>query len=554
MGRFARALLLVLAFLGLGSPRAARGQDRIAPEIRRLLDDHRAPGSIRPALSGQDTLLDALYAARGDSALWLDGTAFDQHGRAAIVVLNAAAERGLDPRDYDARVLDSLADFPDDTTAAGLAARDLLLSVAVARYLRDLKDGRVPDTPFDRQHQMITAAESRALLQRVAAGAPVEALAREVEPHLAQYRNLLLRLAEYRALASTFRYRPLRRARVRLGGSYVGAHELRRRLVAFGDLPDTALADVGERYDSTLADGVRRFQLRHALTPDGRLGPATFDALAVPIRRRVRQIQYALERLRWLPALEGQRLVVVNIPSFELFAFDSIGGTGAPVLQMPVAIGSAFDHRTPVLYSPLRAVQFRPYWNVPRTLVVKELIPAIRRDTTFLRRNQMELLAAGDTVAGDSVTPGILRALARGTLRVRQRPGPWNSLGVTKFTFQNNYDVYLHGTPDTGVFHLARRDLSHGCIRLQDPAALAAWALAGDATWSPDAIHLAMQGNADTVRARIPRPTGVLILYTTAIAMPDGTVRFYDDIYGHDAELARALRVTRVTGSPPPAR
>lgn len=549
----ARPLLLVFAAAGLVSPRAACGQDPVAAEIRRLLAGHHLTSSVRPELAGQDTLLGSLYAARGDSALWLAGTTYGERGRAAIVVLNAAAERGLDPRDYDARTLDSLADLPDDTTAAGLAARDLLLSAAVARYLRDLKDGRVPQTPFDRQHQLITATETRALLNRVAQGEPVEELAREVEPHLAQYHNLLLQLAKYRSLADTFRYRPLRRTPTRPGERYIGTAELRRRLVAVGDLAADAPRGAAGRYDSTLVAAVRRFQGRHALDTDGVLGPATFDALAVPPAHRVRQISLALERLRWLPRLDGLRLIVVNIPAFELFAFDTIGGTGAPLFRMRVALGTAYDHETPVLLEPLREVRFRPYWNVPRKILTSEVLPLIAQDPGYLRKMRMQVVGARDTVLGDSADARLLRGLTRGWYRVRQLPGPWNALGLTKFTFPNRADVYLHGTPDTLAFHRARRDVSHGCIRVQDPAALAEWVLRGSPGWTRAAIDSARNGVADTVRAEVALPTTVVLFYTTAVASPEGGVWFYQDIYGHDAELTRALRVSRAAGTPPRA-
>jgi murein L,D-transpeptidase YcbB/YkuD len=327
---------------------------------------------------------------------------------------------------------------------------------------------------------------------------------------------------------------------------------MRRRLVAFGDL--TADAPVGPRgrYDSTLVAGVRRFQARHALTPDGYFGPETRRAFEVRPAERVRQLVLALERLRWLPPLDAGRLLVVNIPAFELFAFDSVGGTGEPTFRMPVALGSAFDHRTPVLLEPLKTVEFRPYWNVPRTIVQKELLPLIAADPLYLRKQRMEIVGARDTILGDSVTPRLQRGLAAGRYRVRQTPGPWNALGRTKVTFPNRYDVYLHGTPDVAAFRRARRDVSHGCIRLRDPAKVAEWLLAGT-RWGRAEIDSAMAGTADTVRAGIERPSWVLLYYATAAATPDGQAYFYDDIYGQDVPLRRALLRRGVPGVTAPA-
>jgi murein L,D-transpeptidase YcbB/YkuD len=286
---------------------------------------------------------------------------------------------------------------------------------------------------------------------------------------------------------------------------------------------------------------VRRFQVRHALEPDGVLGLATLAALNVPLATRVEQIELALERLRVLPPLGRQRFVVVNIPAFQLFAFDSVGGSGAPSLQMKVVTGKALDTRTPLLFEELRYVEFRPYWNVPRSILVKEILPLLRRRPSYLRSNQMEIVDPRDNVLSDALTAEILRGLAAGELRVRQRPGPRNALGLAKFVFPNAANVYMHGTPQTELFSRTRRDFSHGCIRLEDPEALAAWVLQDQPAWSRAAIERAMSADG-TTRVLLTRPMPVVVFYTTAVAAPDGTIRFYQDVYGHDRELVEALR------------
>jgi len=531
-----------LALLAVAAVAASRveAQDPAAPFIRATVAAGTLPAAHHPLFREQGGVLDALYAAHADQPFWDVGVGYTDFARAAIATLRAADERGLDPVDYDVPRLDSLLAAPPDADPALRSERDLLLTLAIARYLHDLRDGRVPETPFEHIKPETPVPVAAALLQRAGQGEPVEVLAREVEPHLAQYRNLLRQLSRYRQLATTLVMRPLPRTLVRPGQRYAGTAELWRRLVAFGDLPSAVSFTPTTRYDSTLAEGVRRFQARHALTADGILGRGTREALSIPPARRVHQITLALERLRWLPSLEGQRLLVVNVPAFELFAFDSIGGTGAPTLRMPVVTGGAFDHRTPVMLQPLRNVEFRPYWNVPRGILTNEIIPAIIRDPRFLAKERMEVLGPRDSVLGDSVTPAMLAALQQGRFRVRQRPGPWNSLGLTKFNFPNRADVYFHGTPDTTVFHRARRDLSHGCIRLQDPPALAAWALRDVPGWDLSRIDSALTG-ADTVRVPVLVKTAVLIFYTTAVATPEGGILFYEDIYDHDQRLQASL-------------
>lgn len=533
-----RAALLVL--LGCLGPASLDAQDPVSPFLRTAIEVGTLSIGRRSDISAYRPLLDSLYLARGDAPAWDGKDGYDQIARAAIMAMRASAERGLIPGDYDVPLLDSIAAAGPDPDPFRRAERELLLTLAIHRYLRDLRDGRVAVTPFGHLKAEVPIPADVALLTRAAAGTPIETLAREVEPHLAQYRHLLRELAKYRGLADSFQVRPLAAGRGEVGRRFAGGAELRRRLIAFGDLAEGDAGGDPSLYDSTLAAAVSRFQLRHALIPDGVFGSATRAAIQVRPATRVRQLVLALERLRWLPPLEGSRLVVVNIPAFELFAFDSIGGRGEPTLRMPVVIGSAFDHRTPVMLQPLQTVEFRPYWNVPRSILREEILPLLVADSLYLRKMAMEVVGPRDSVLGDSVTPAISRGLVRGRYRVRQRPGPWNSLGLTKITFPNNADVYLHGTPDTLAFRRTRRDLSHGCIRVREPARLAEWLLRGTA-WERPQIDSARTGTRDTVRVGIVAPSRVLVFYTTAAATPQGEALFYEDIYGQDRPLLAAL-------------
>jgi murein L,D-transpeptidase YcbB/YkuD len=250
------------------------------------------------------------------------------------------------------------------------------------------------------------------------------------------------------------------------------------------------------------------------------------DALKVYRHRdpgRARQIELAMERLRWLPDLRGERLLVVNIPMFFLWGWESSRADGMPAISMAAIIGRASATRTPVFMAPMSSLVFNPDWNVPKSIVRDEILPKLSKDPGYLARNHMEILSS------DAIP------------RIRQRPGPWNALGQLKFVFPNVFDIYLHGTPQPQLFRSPRRDFSHGCIRVEDPAALAEWVLRGQTGWTLDSIHQAIASGE--TRAVPVDGLRVVVFYMTAVFMPaEGTVQFADDIYGHDARLDAWLR------------
>jgi murein L,D-transpeptidase YcbB/YkuD len=285
-------------------------------------------------------------------------------------------------------------------------------------------------------------------------------------------------------------------------------------------------------------EAVKRFQRRHGLDPDGWLGRETLRELDTPLSYRVLQLELTLERWRWIPHTFPQPPVVVNIPEFRLRAFDEHHRVA---LSMKVVVGQAFRHQTPVFAARMRCVVFRPYWNVPMSIQRSELIPKIERDRSYLNEHGYQIVdMKGNVVTEGSVTRSILQRLDSGKLRIRQKPGLENSLGLIKFAFPNEHDVYLHGTPATQLFSKARRDFSHGCIRVEDPVALAAWVLKRNPAWNLDRIRAAINGD-HMIQVNLEQPIPVLILYGTAVIEENGEVHFFDDIYGDDKALARVL-------------
>jgi murein L,D-transpeptidase YcbB/YkuD len=536
-----RAALLLCGILA-AHPTAAPAQDSVAATLRPLIAAAVAPMGRWSDFSRHAEAVARLYASRADAPLWVEEGRPTRAAQEALAALAGADAHGLDPRDYDAATLDRLAaGLEPGHPAADLARFDLLLTVNVLRLVADLRSGRLAGTPYARARAAVDRVDPAAVLSDALQGDTVAALIAGSAPALTQYHNLERMLARYRRLAADSTLAPVAASgTVHPGDAFADAPALRRRLRAMGDL-DEGPAQGGPVYGPADAAAVRRFQLRHGLPPDGVLGAATLSALNQPFGLRARQIELALERLRWLPPLAGRRFVVVNIPAFALFAFDSTGGPGLPSRWMKVVVGKAIDTRTPLLYSQMRAVEFRPYWNVPRSILLNELLPALRRNPRYLQPRAMEVVGPGNRPVGDIATPDVLRRLRRGELRVRQRPGPHSALGLVKFDLPNSASVYLHGTPDSLLFARERRDFSHGCIRVEDPVGLAEWVLRDRPEWGRPEIARAMAGPG-TRRVLLTRPIPVAVYYTTAVAFPDGTVHFYPDVYGLDRVLDAALR------------
>jgi murein L,D-transpeptidase YcbB/YkuD len=287
-------------------------------------------------------------------------------------------------------------------------------------------------------------------------------------------------------------------------------------------------------------DAVKRFQRRHGLDADGVIGAGTIAAVNVTIAHRVRQIELAMERMRWLPPLSDRPNLFVNVALFRMWATDP-RSTNEP-LRMNVVVGKSLDHKTPIFIDRMEYVVFRPYWNPPYGITVNEIIPHAKRDPSYFARENLEIVASGDDNAPAlPPTPENISHVLSGRLFIRQKPGPKNSLGLAKFIFPNSDNIYMHGTPAQSLFSRSRRDFSHGCIRLEDPAKLAEWVLRDQPEWTRERIEAAMQGTRPT-QVNLKEPVTVVLFYDTVHVNSEGVLFFVGDIYGHDQQLDAALR------------
>jgi L,D-transpeptidase YcbB len=520
----------------------------VAPLLRAASTAGVLDGLRWPRFPYHRSVIDSLYASDGWRPVWTSAGRPTRDAREALDLLRSAGDRALHPEDYDAALLERrLGELSAGAPASAkdVAWFDMALTVGLLRHLCNVHVGRVNPRNISVGINVEPKKLDLARLVRDAVTAHrVASLVNDIGPHFAQYRSMLAAYARYRALADSDLPVVKSSRTVKPGDPFADVAALRRRLVAFGDLPEPdAAAVVGDStYDRLTAAAVARFQARHGLGADSVLGPATIATIDVAPAARVRQLELGIERLRWLPAFEDGPFIVVNVPSFELYAFDRVGGDGSPSLIMNVVVGKAGAGRaTPLFEDEMRYIVFRPYWVIPPGILRSETLPGVRRDGGYLARNDMELYRGdGDNGPAVAATAANLSRVASGTLGIRQRPGPRNSLGLAKFIFPNDHNVYLHGTPATELFSQSRRDFSHGCIRLQDPAGLAVWVLRDSVQWSRPQVEAAMNGRPSR-RVNLARPLPVTIYYSTAVVRPGNVVAFYGDVYGHDARLERAL-------------
>lgn len=454
----------------------------------------------------------------------------DRHGLRADAYMSALTSTELQ------RVHGSRAD------AALLRRYDTDLSQRVSRFVAHLRYGRVNAGPagFD-----LPASKDRTdiptVVERLANARSIEAEIESLEPRPVPYRLLKEALARYRQVAKDQAYSALPAPSARsatLGDEYSGAMQLRQLLLRLGDLPVTTdISNTATILDAPLVDGLKRFQSRHGLTPDGVLGKQTLTALNVPLSQRARQIELSMERWRWLSGLPRPE-IVINIPQFMLYALPRPARPGEQLLEIPVIVGRT-KQRTPIFTASIEEVIFNPYWDVPFSIVRDELLPKIRKDVRYLEQHHFEIVRGGSEVQAPTLEA--IAALAAGKFRLRQRPGPDNALGPVKFVLPNPYSIRLHGTPEPNLFALSQRAFSHGCIRVSDPAALAEYVLVNaPGSWDAEKIQTALCGT-EPRRIKLETPVRVIVFYATAAATVSRGVMFAPDLYGHDARLEKLL-------------
>jgi murein L,D-transpeptidase YcbB/YkuD len=479
------------------------------------------------------------YQDRGFTPVWTDQGKVIPLASKLLGKLLHADEEGLNPAVYRTAEIKRLIDQKDKNNEV-LQNIDILLSTELCRYTADVGHGftrRQKDELGWFVKQKPVKYDS--VLNVTIADKGTGDVFLKLEPPHPEYASLKTMLASYRELADKGGWPTLQAVKLKLGDVSDDVIKLRERLSVTGDFRTSPSSFYNPRiFDRGVELSVRSFQTRNGLDPTGVVDAKTLEALNMPIAERISQVRVNMERWRLVPPF-GQRYLVVNVPEFKLHVFDN----GQEAFQMRVVVGKEYKS-TPVFNDNLQYIVFSPYWNIPKSITEEEVLPAWHRNPDFLVKNHMEV------VKGYSTPPVIVNPWQVPwshiddddfDYRIRQRPGDKNPLGLIKFIFPNNHNVYLHDTPADFLFNKVQRAYSHGCIRLEYPVKLAQFLLQDKPEWDEDAIKKAMnKGEEQYIHVD---PTPVFILYFTTWLDADGKIQIRNDLYGLDKVQAAEMKM-----------
>jgi murein L,D-transpeptidase YcbB/YkuD len=465
-----------------------------------------------------------------------------------LQAIGRATANGLREKDYafwnfDATMVHDVR-FTDEIERLNnrdLAALDAALTDVMLRYAANLSQGRVrpeelppsfagdePSSPRDLPAELADAINNGEL----------ESFIQDLSPQHRQYRTLKETLRRYRQIQDDGGWPQIgegpgsKISGLKLGDTGARVKALHRHLTITGDLQaDPGLPD--DRFGPPLEAALKRFQRRHGLNPDGIVGRRTLEVLNIPVEARMLQLMLNMERWRWYPQDLGARYLMVNIPAFELRLVQDRTET----LSMRVIVGRK-KRPTPVLSSRLTYLEVNPYWNVPQKIARKDLLPKIQADPEYLVRQKIQVF---DSWQQDAPALDPLAIDWAGVsenhfpYRLRQEPADRNALGRIKFMFPNSQSVYIHDTPGKALFKKASRPFSSGCVRVEDPKALAVQLLK-DQHWTHRRLEKYSQTHQNSAIA-LETPVPVYLVYFTAWTDAEGQIHFGDDIYNHDRRL-----------------
>lgn len=479
------------------------------------------------------------YARHQDHLVWSTPSGPLAPARQFLDVLREAPDEGLPATAFHLEAIDAALKGwqrggGDRRALVRLADLDLLLTSAFLRYADQLQGGRV--APQSRDWGGGSYTDPGLLLDTALAVDQLRPALARLRPAHPEYLRLCLALKTYCKIAAEGGWQALPAAdRPRKGQQGPAERALRQRLAAEGDLDSSAAAS---GFDDQVERALRRFQRRHGLSANGKVDGPTLEGLNVPVGVRLLQLEKNLERWRWLPRGPAARFLLVRLEEYRL----ELVVDGQVALDMKIIAGKP-QWRTPIFTSTLNQIVLNPYWNVPAAIAREEVLPALRDDPAYLgERGFMVVSGVGDqarVVVPDSVDWSAAEA-EDWPYSFIQAPGPDNPLGRMKFLLPNEFNIYLHDTPNRELFSREVRDFSHGCIRLEKGLELAVELLKGTPGWSRAHIRETLE-KGETKQVALGTPIPVYFSYWTAWVDEDGLVGFRPDLYGGDARLEEVL-------------
>lgn len=483
------------------------------------------------------------HYAKHPQFVWVDANGPTERAGRVLDLLDRAEEYGLNGSDYSVskpRLAQASDEEGRSRRLQEMLRFELALSAKALRYARDAHMGRVDPNKLSGFHDFKPKAMDPGVVLGILTGSgSPERYLQSLHPQNEEFAALKAELARLRAEAADDDEVVVdANLLLKPGGSHPDFPKLLRLIDRPADenireehgAVLAALAG-SDTYSSELVPVIKAVQRQHNLNPDGIIGRRTVSMLAGENRSaKIQKILLSMERLRWHPSHLGSTRVVLNVPSFTVVFFEN----GQEKLNMRTVVGST-TNQTHFFHDEIEYVEFNPYWGVPRSILVNEKLPRLRSDPGYLDRAGYEVFDRnGKRVSSASIDWNQYGSNV--PFSVRQKPGPSNSLGELKIMFPNSHDIYMHDTPQKHLFSGDVRAFSHGCVRLEDPRAMAAAVLGV----SKEEVGKMIAGGKNS-RRNVPVKIPVYVAYFTAWPDASGNIGYFDDIYGRDAHLAKAL-------------
>ena len=576
-----KSLLLILFLIGLCIPLEARAvdtpsrntqkisQNRLPPagpslklansvsplEVQTYTDIQKAilnhmktgNGSIKSA-KGAIPLRERFYAERRFQPAWIRDKKVSDQAQKLLQILREADLEGLNPSDYKVDQAESLlAQFKQGQNGGSSinvetwADLDIMLTDAFFSYGVHVSTGRLdPGKWFYQWIPYRRSVDLVHVLNDALDKKNIEGALKSLPPRYPAYAQLRTELANYRRIAAEGGWAAIpEKTTLKKGSTGQAVTLLKHRLVISGDL-DAAALGVNDHFDGRLQEALQRFQERHGLNTTGVMGEETRKALNFSVEKRIRQIEWNMERWRWLPDELGPRYVMVNIPDYRLFVVEN----QTTIMSMKTVVGKSAQP-TPVFMDNMSYLELNPTWNLPNSIVAEEMIPKVKKDPDFLTKKRIRIYKDWSPTAKEIDPKTIDWAKMnpkKFPYRMIQDIGV-NPLGRIKFMFPNQFDVYLHDTTQKSLFQRSKRMYSHGCIRVEKPYELGEWVLKDDPAWSKERLLKEIKKGKRQV-VNLPKHIPVYVIYLTAWFDTRGHIHFRDDIYDYDKNLEKVLRMS----------